>query len=604
MALDPALVKEAPEKPGVYLFKDEKGEVLYVGKAKNIKKRLQNYLRLEAVNTKTRVLISKTKKIETIVARSEKEALLLEANLIKRYRPRYNILLRDDKAYPLLRISMEDPFPGIRIVRKKRKDKALYFGPYPSAGAVRKTLKFLGRLFPLRRCSLAEFKRREKPCLYHQIGRCPAPCVGKISPEEYQRLVEGMVLFLRGKGDKLVRGLKREMKEASEKLEFERAAVLRDRIRAIEKTIEAQMVALNEEKDLDIFYVVREKDKVSGTILFVRAGALIGKKTFHLSRAHEDEAALYSSLLTQFYDENKYIPQEILLPVEPESQKIIEEWLTELAGHRVQIKVPQRGRKKSLLVLARKNALEALASRIKGERPYAELSEVLAQSLRLPKPPFRVEGVDISNLQGTLPVGAVVSFWEGQPDKTRYRLYHLRTVPQPDDYAMIYETVFRHLRHAQEEGLPDLLLIDGGKGQLQAALTAAEELGLLGKLSFCALAKEREGQGEKIYLPQRKNPLLLVKHNEVLRFLQRVRDEAHRFAVSAHRRRRRTTTLRSVLDEIPGVGPKRKKTLLQYFEGLEGIKKAPLEEIASLPGFNRKVAQEVKRFLESKDEHL
>jgi len=599
MPLEPALIQGAPEAPGVYLFKNDKGEVLYVGKAKNLRKRLQSYVRAEGEPPKTRVLTSKTKQIETIVARSEKEALLLEANLIKRYRPRYNVLLRDDKAYPLLRISVHETFPGINVVRRKRKDKALYFGPYPSAGAVRKTLKFLGRLFPLRRCSNAEFRRKEKPCLYHQIGRCPAPCVGKVSPEEYRRLVEGVILFLKGRGDRVVKALRKEMEAAAERLEFERAAVLRDRMRALEKVIEAQSVALNEEKDLDVFYVVRQGDKASGAVLFVRSGALIGKKAFHLSRVSENEGTIYGSLLAQFYDEGKYIPEEVLLPVEPEDKEVLEEWLGELAGRRVWLKVPQRGAKRVLLDLARKNALEALAARIKGERPYEELAETMAQVLRLPRLPRRVEGVDISNLQGALPVGAVVSFLDGSPDKSRYRRYHPRTVSQPDDYAMMYETVLRHLRHAQEDGLPDLLLIDGGKGQLQAALTAAEELGLLGELGFVALAKEREDEGEKVYLPGRKNPLSLAQRSEVLRFLQRVRDEAHRFAVSTHRKRRRAQTLRSILDEIPGVGPKRRKALLRHFGSLEEIKKASLEEVASLPGFNRKVAQEVKRFLEA-----
>ncbi len=600
MPLESSLVKDAPEKPGVYLFKDERGEVLYVGKAKNLRKRLQSYLREDLSNTKTRVLTARTVQVETIVARSEKEALILEANLIKRYRPRYNVILRDDKAYPLLRLSIHEKFPAITVVRRKRKDRALYFGPYPSAGAVRQTLKFLARLFPLRRCSNAEFKRRERPCLYYEIGRCPAPCVGRISPEEYRRLVEGAILFLRGRTDRILRNLRQEMEEAAERLEFERAAVLRDRIKAIEKTVEAQAVTLNEEKDLDVFALARERDKVSGAVLFVRSGALIGRKTFHLSRPNEGEAALYASLLSQFYDEGKFIPEEILLPVEPEEREVLEEWLSELAEKKVTIRVPRRGAKKELLEIAKRNALEALAARLKGERPYEELAEEMVSVLRLPRLPRRVEGVDISNLQGTLPVGAVVSFLDGTPDKERYRRYHPRTVPQPDDYAMMYETVRRHLSHAQEEGtLPDLLLIDGGKGQLQAALTAAEELGLAGEIGFCALAKEREDEGEKVYLPGRKNPLSLQRHSQVLRFLQRVRDEAHRFAVSSHRKRRQKAALRSRLEEIPGIGPKRRKTLLEHFGSLENIRQASVEEIARLPGFNRPLAQKVKEFVEA-----
>ncbi len=603
MPLEPSLIKDAPESPGVYLFKDEKGEVLYVGKAKNLRKRLQSYLREDLASTKTRVLTARTACVETIVARSEKEALILEANLIKRHRPRYNVILRDDKAYPLLRLSVQEKFPSLTVVRRKRRDRALYFGPYPSAGAVRQTLKFLARLFPLRRCSNAEFRRRERPCLYYEIGRCPAPCMGRISPEEYRQLVEGAVLFLRGRTDRILRNLRQEMEEAAEQLEFERAAVLRDRIRAIEKTVEAQAVTLNEEKDLDVFAIARERDKVSGAVLFVRSGALIGRKTFHLSRPNEGEAALYASLLSQFYDEGKFIPEEILLPAEPEGREILEEWLSELAERKVAIRVPRRGAKKELLEIAKRNALEALAARLKGERPYEELAEEMAAVLRLPRLPRRVEGVDISNLQGTLPVGAVVSFLDGSPDKDRYRRYHPRTVHQPDDYAMMYETVLRHLSRAQEsDSLPDLLLIDGGKGQLQAALTAAEELGLAGELGFCALAKEREDEGEKVYLPGRKNPLSLQRHSQVLRFLQRVRDEAHRFAVSSHRRRRKRLAFQSLFDEIPGIGPKRKKVLLENFASAEDIRRASVDEIAGLPGFNRRIARQLKEFLEAANE--
>ncbi len=592
-------IKKAPETPGVYLFKGEKGEVLYVGKAKNLRKRLASYLRPD-LPSKTHVLLSKTKNLETIVTRSEKEALVLEANLIKKHRPRYNVILRDDKAYPLLRLSLHEEFPGLKVVRRKRKDKALYFGPYPSAGAVRQTLKFLGKIFPIRRCSTSEMKRRERPCLYYQIGRCPAPCVGLITPEEYRKIVNGAVAFLRGKAQDVLRDLKRQMEEAAERLEFERAANLRDRYFALQKTLEAQAVTLNEEKDLDVLALARERDKVCGAVLFVRSGALLGKKSFHLSnlKGEEPEETLYATLLEQFYEEGKYIPEEVLLPKVPENRELLEEWLSELSGRKVYIKIPKHGPKKDLLEMAIKNAREALAARLAGERPYEELAEEMTQRLRLKRVPRRVEAVDISNIQGELAVGAVVSFWDGAPDKNRYRRYHIKSISGPDDYAMIYETVARHLKHGLEEHLADLLLIDGGKGQLQAALAAAEELGLLGKIDFVSLAKEQKTEGEKIYLPGRKNPLKLAKHSEILRFLQRVRDEAHRFALTSHRKRRQKTTLKSLLDEIPGIGPKRRQMLLKHFGNLEEIAKAPLDEIAKLPGFNSKVARNVKEYLQ------
>ncbi len=599
MPLSPEFIKEAPEAPGVYLFKGEKGEILYVGKAKNLKKRLSNYLRQDFSQTpKTRALLAKAAEVEIIVARSEKEALLLEANLIKKYRPRYNVILRDDKAYPLLRISLHEKFPGIKVVRRRRKDKALYFGPYPSAGAVRETLRFLGRIFPLRRCSMAEFKRRERPCLYYQIRRCPAPCVGKISEEEYRQIVNGAIMFLRGKAGPLLKRLRAEMEACAERLEFERAAVLRDRIRAIEKTLEAQVVALPEERDLDVFAIAIQGEKISGCVLFVRSGALIGKKNFHLSRADLDEPALFSLLLRQFYDEGKYIPDEILLPREPEDQEFLSEWLSELAGKKVEIKIPKRGARRNLMEMAKKNALEALAARLKGERPYEELAEEMTTRLRLPRVPRRVEGIDISNIKGKIPVGVTISFLDGAPDKGAYRRYHIKGVSQPNDYAMMFEVLRRRLtRGVEENNLPDLLVIDGGKGQLQMALTVLEELGLRGEIGVCAIAKEREKEGDKIYIPGRKNPVNLARHHEILRFLQRVRDEAHRFAVTFHRRTRSKRALVSSLDQIPGVGPKRRQTLLRYFGDLEAIKKASIEEIARLPGLNRKVAQEIKKYL-------
>ncbi|OAG28481.1 excinuclease ABC subunit UvrC [Thermodesulfatator autotrophicus] len=595
--LDQELIQKAPTEPGVYLFKTSKGEVLYVGKAKNLRKRLQSYLR-SSESYKTRVLLAKTEELETIVTRSEKEALVLEANLIKKYRPRYNVILRDDKAYPLLRLSLKDKFPRLSVVRRRRKDNALYFGPYPSAGAVRQTLKFLSRFFPLRRCSNAEFNRRERPCLYYQIGRCKAPCVGLISPEDYQKIVEGAVAFLKGRANELLKTLYQEMEKAAENLEFEKAAVLRDRILAIERTLEAQAVNLPRDEDLDVFTLASQGDKISGAVLFIRSGVLLGKKTFNLSRLNTEKEELYASLIQQFYDEGKYIPHEILLPCEPADRELIEEWLTELAEHKVIIKVPKRGPKKELLEMAGKNAREALAARLAGERPYEELAEKLALALRLKKAPLRVEGVDISNIQGELPVGVVVSFWEGQEDKNYYRRYHIKSVKGPDDYTMIYETVLRHLnRRLAEKDLPDLMLIDGGKGQLQAALAAAEELGLLKEVDFCALAKEREREGEKIYIPNRKNPLKLARQAEVLRFLQRIRDEAHRFALSSHRKRRKKIAFESLLDQIPGVGPKRKKRLLEHFGSIERIKEANIDEIANLPGFNLKVAQKIKQVL-------
>ncbi len=599
MPLKVEIIQKIPEKPGVYLFKDEKGHILYVGKAKNLRKRLASYFRHNGYQSpKTKVLLTKAVNIETILARSEKEALLLEANLIKKYRPRYNVILRDDKAYPLLRISIHEKFPGIKVVRRRRRDKALYFGPYPSASAVRETLRFLGKIFPLRRCSTAEFRRRERPCLYYQIGRCLAPCVGKISEDEYRQIVNGAVMFLRGKADTLIEKLRQEMEACAQRLEFERAAVLRDRIKAIEKTLEAQVVALDEECDIDVFALAREGEKIAGTILFLRSGLLIGKKNFYLSRSEIEEPVLFSLILRQFYDEGKYIPDEILLPVEPEDKEILIEWLSELGSKHVHIKVSKQGSRKMLLDIAYQNAIQALFARLKGEHPYEKLAEEMFIRLRLPRVPYRVEGVDISNIQGQIPVGAIVSFLEGEPNKKAYRRYHIKTVSQPNDYAMMFEVLHRRLiRGVREDDLPDLLVIDGGKGQLQVAIEVLEELSLKNKIGVCAIAKEKDREGDKVYIPGRKNPLSLAKHTEILRFLQRVRDEAHRFAITFHRQTRSKKMFTSILDKIPGIGLKRRQVLLKYFGDLETLKKASIQEIACLPGMNRKVAEQVKEYL-------
>ncbi len=595
MVLDPEKLRQIPEAPGVYLFKDARGEILYVGKAKNLKRRLASYL--SPTTSKVYYLLKRASHLETLVTRNEKEALILEANLIKKHRPRYNVLLRDDKAYPLIRLSLRDDFPRLMVVRRKRKgDQALYFGPYPSAGAVKATLKILTRFFPLRRCSNAEMRRRTRPCLYHQIGRCPAPCVGLITPEKYQKLVEAAIAFLEGRNEALLQKLREEMEAAAEKLDFERAALIRDRLRALEKILETQAVVLPEEKDLDVFALASQKDLLSGAVLFVRKGKLLGHKTFHVRGPKEED--LWGEILKQFYDEGKLLPERVVLPKLPQDKELIEEWLSDLRGAPVKLVLPE-GKERDLYETARRNAEEALRARLRGERSWDELAEELQKILKLPIPPRRVEAVDLSSLQGRAPVGAIVAFYEGEPFPEGYRRYHIRTLHnRPDDYAMLYEVLTRRLKRGLEENdLPDLLVIDGGKGHLETGCRVVEELGLTGRLGLCALAKEREKEGEKLYLPGRKNPLRLSRHGEVLRFLMRLRDEAHRFVLTFHRKTREKEGLASFLDNIPGIGPKRKRILLQHFSSPEEILRAGEETLARLPGFNRRVARELRRHL-------
>ncbi|WP_255592402.1 excinuclease ABC subunit UvrC [Thermosulfurimonas sp. F29] len=597
MELSPENLREIPEAPGVYLFIDSRGTVLYVGKAKNLRRRLASYL--TPATPKTRNLLARAERLETILTRNEKEALILEANLIKKHRPRYNVLLRDDKAYPLIRISLGERFPRLTVVRRRRRgDRALYFGPYPSAGAVRETVKVLTRFFPLRRCSNAEMHRRTRPCLYYQIGKCPGPCAGLITPEEYRRIVEKAVAFLEGRSQELLEKLSREMEAAAEKLEFERAALLRDRLRALSRILEAQAAVLPEEKDLDVFALARKGDRVSGAVLFVRRGKLLGHKIFHLRGTPEEDP--WEDVLAQFYDEGKLLPEMVVLPELPGERAVLEEWLSELRGGPVRLVSAEEVSFKDLYEIARRNAEEALRSRLRGERTWEELAEELAGVLKLPVIPQRVEAVDLSSLQGAAPVGAIVAFFEGEPDRNRYRRYHIRTVSgTPDDYAMLREVLTRRLRRGLEENdLPDLLVIDGGRGHLETARTVVEELGLSERIGLCSIAKEREDEGEKVYLPGRKNPLRLSGHGEVLRFLMRIRDEAHRFVLSFHRKTREKEALASFLDGIPGIGPKRKKVLLSRFSSPEEILSAGVSGIARLPGFNRTAAETLIRHLQ------
>ncbi len=597
MELSQELIKALPDSPGVYLFKDQRGEVLYVGKAKNLKKRLSSYL--IPSTPKVRALLERSESLETIVTKNEKEALILEANLIKKHRPKYNVVLRDDKAYPLIRISTSDRFPRVSVVRRKRKgDRALYFGPYPSARAVRETLKLLTKFFPLRRCSNAELKRRVRPCLYYEIGKCLAPCTGRVSEKAYGRVVEGAIRFLEGDADALVRKLWKEMEEASERLEFERAAVIRDRIRAIEKVLEAQAAVLPYEVDADVFAVAEEKGRASGTVLFVRRGKLLGRKGFYLKG--DSEEGLWESVLKQFYDEGKLVPELVVLPELPEEKGLLEEWLSEMRGGKVSI-VEAKGEFSGLYETALKNAREGLKQLLRGEKLWDELAEELAAVLRLPVVPRWVEAVDLSSLYGSSPVGAVVAFFEGEPEKSRYRKYHIRSVADiPDDYAMLYEVLSRRFKRGlEEENLPDLVVVDGGKGHLETARRVLEEYGLVGRVGLCSIAKDRSSETDKIYIPGRKNPLRLNRHSEVYRFLVRVRDEVHRFVLSFHRDSREKEALSSFLDSIPQIGPKRKKELLKNFSTPEEVLSAGEEKIASLPGFNSSVARTLIEHLSS-----
>jgi len=590
-------LKEIPESPGVYLFKGGRGEVLYVGKAKNLKNRLSYYVKGLLLSPKIQRLVETTESLEYFLTRTEKEALLLEASLIKKYRPKYNVLLKDDKNYPLLRIGLQEEYPALQIVRRrKRGDKALYFGPFTSARGLREVLKLLSNLFPLRKCSLAEMKRRKNPCIYYQIKKCLAPCVHPIPKEEYQKLVQGIIEFFQGGGKKLAEKIREEIERLAENLEFERAAFLRDRLKDLEIILEKQAVVLQEALDLDFWFTQKTEAKEYFIVLFIRHGYLYGFQSFGIKNPLE--GSTLKELLVQFYLDGKVIPPKIYLPYELEEKEDLEEVLTENANYKVEILVhPESEEFIVLKQIALKNLKEYVISEKRQEKPwYAGLAEEIKTVLKLSKEPRKIEAIDLSQFYGEAKVGATVCFFEGEPDKSLYRRYHIKEAGR-DDYSMLYEVLYRRLKRGlEEQNLPDLFLIDGGKGHLETALRVVEDLNLK-EVEIRAIAKNEKRQPEKLYIPGRKNPVFLPKHKEVHHFIGRIMEEAHRFAKTFAEKSKTQKNLLGWLDNIRGIGPKRKEVLLSHFKSLEEIIQAPLEKIAKLPGFNLKLAKTLKENL-------
>lgn len=591
-------LEDIPKSPGVYLFKNKRGEVLYVGKAKDLRNRLSYYTKNSFLSPKINHLLSLAEKVEYFLTKNEKEALLLEANLIKKFRPKYNVLLKDDKNYPLLRIPIKEKYPSLQIVRKRKKgDQALYFGPFTSAKGLREILKLLSKTFPLRKCSLAEMKRRKTPCIYYQIKKCLAPCVNPIPEEEYKKLVDGVIEFFQGKGKELIEKLKEEMHRLAENLEFERAAFLRDRIEDLKNILEKQAVVLNTPIDLDLWEYKKENTYEFFIVLFVRYGYLYGFQTFQIKNPL-GEAPAIKDVILQFYLEGKIIPEKIFLPEEIEEKEELESILCEAAGKEIKIlKSSEKEEIKILRELALKNLENFILSERRREKPwYAGLSEELVETLKLSQEPRWIEAIDLSQFYGTARVGAIVCFFEGEPEKSRYRHYHVKSEAK-DDYAMLYEVIYRRLKRGLEENnLPDLILIDGGKGHLETALRAAEDLNIE-TVEFRAVAKNIKRQPEKLYIPGRKNPMFLPRYKEVYHFIGRVMSEAHRFAKTFAEKTKEKETIESILDKIKGIGPKRKEILLKNFKSLKEISQAPLESLANLPGFNLKIAKALKENL-------
>lgn len=591
-------------RPGVYLMKDENGAIIYVGKAKNLKKRLAAYFKsADRMDLKTGVLVRKIAAFETILTETEKEALILESTLIKRHRPRYNVILKDDKRYPSLRIDIKGSFPRLEIVRKPRKDGALYFGPFTSAGAVHQTLKFINKTFKLRKCKDSVFRNRTRPCLNHQIGGCLGPCCLPVSPADYQDIVQEVVWFLRGRTAELLGKIKTEMSVAAENQAFEKAAELRDKLFAIQKTTEQQVAVTTDFKDRDIIGLARSDGVAQITLMPVRNGFLVGSRSYHFSDVLAPDDEMAEAFVRQYYEKTGSIPDEILLPTAIESASLLASWLRERKGRKVALLAPRRGEKARLIKMACRNASDGLAEYIRNQTSQADLLERLQHRLKLTRTPVRIECFDNSNLSGDALVAGMVVFENGRPDKKAYRTFKIRTVTLPDDYAAMAEALARRLKRGKETGaLPDLLMVDGGKGQLNVAVAVTKDLGLAGAFDIVGIAKKDEKAGEtedKIYRPGRANPVLLKGDRDLLYLLQRIRDEAHRFAIGFHRRKRRKQSLGSALDAVPGIGPNRKKALLDHLGGIQKVRAATAEELAAVPGISKRLAAEIRAALSS-----
>jgi len=606
-----------PDKPGVYLFYGSEGEVIYVGKAASLKNRVRSYFR-SSQNHSPKVLsmVKSVEDLEYIVTDNEVEALILEFNLIKKYRPKYNVMFRDDKSYPYLKITLNEEWPGIEITRNVVQDGSRYFGPYTSAGALHETLRLLRRLFPIRTCRGSSYKKRERPCLNAHIKRCLAPCSGRVDAEKYREMINELILFLEGKQESLISRLEEKMLKASENLEFEKAAEIRDQIRSIKAVLEKQKIVSPGGEDQDVIAMAKGKDETCVQVFFVREGKLIGREHFFLDGTEGmPEEEIMSVFLKQYYSRATEIPHTVLLSHNTEDKEVIEKWLKEKRGKKVTLKVPLRGPKKDLVEMVAQNALMELKEHEREQsKKIAETEEALLQLkeyLDLNQLPLRIEGYDVSNISGTNNVGVMVVFENGVPQKRHYRRFKINSTSGPDDYQSMRELIYRRFKRAESaeksgteiagEGdigfstLPDLVVIDGGKGQLKSAREVMRSLGVEDIPTF-ALAKKRE----ELFKEGRKDPYILPRNSQALFLLQRIRDEAHRFAVTYHRRLRGKQMSRSVLDEVPGIGPKRKKALLRKYGSVEGIRKASVEELAQVEGMNKSAAEKLLEYLGGK----
>ncbi len=603
-------LKLLPTNPGVYLMKNEAGEILYIGKALNLRNRVRSYFQNgRGLSAKVAVLVGQIEDFEYIVTDSEVEALILESNLIKEHAPRYNVRLKDDKNYPYIKVSMEETFPRVLLVRRRLADGGRYFGPYTSAGAVRDTLDLLRKLFPVRTCrKRIEPGQQDRPCLNFHIGRCLAPCASLIDAAAYREIIDEVCVFLEGRHDALIPDLEVKMNQAAGALEFERAARIRDQLQSLRQIVEKQKIVASHAEDQDVLGYARAGDLACVHVFFVRGGKLIGRDHFLLDCSpEEDGEAVLAAFVQQYYSKASFVPREILLSQAVDDGDVLENWLGTLRGSRVYLRTPQRGAKKHLVNMVTENAQIVLDEiRSKEERRQREvemgLSE-LQEALDLPAAPRRIEAYDISNTQGNQVVASMVVFVDGMPANDQYRRFRIRTVEGgPDDYQAMQEVLRRRFSRGLREkageiagssfsDFPDVVLVDGGKGQLSSALEVRDELAV--DVPFVGLAK----QFEELYREGQQYPVLLPRESQGLFMLQRIRDEAHRFAITYHRQLRGRAAQGSVLDDIPGVGSQRKKALIKYFGSVKRIREAEIEELVKVDGVSRGVAEEIYRHL-------
>ena len=600
-------LKQLPPSPGVYLMRDASRDVLYVGKAANLRHRVKSYFGTrQKLSLKLQRMVPQVSDFDFFVTSSEQEALLLELNLIKQYRPRYNVRLKDDKTFPYLKIDLNNDWPAVYVTRRWEEDGGRYFGPFASARSVRQTLKVIKGLFPFRSCTKLIKGFDSRACLEYYIRDCVGPCIGAVTRAEYAEIIKQVVLFLEGKQETVVQELENKMEKAAKALNFEQAALLRDQIKAVEQVIEGQRIAMTVKGEQDVIAFAGDKDQACVQVFFIRHDKLIGRDSFALQGTRsEDPQQIMASFIKQFYGSSPYLPPLLLLQYPVEDKTVIEKWLQSRRGGKVHIQVPQRGGKKQLVKIVAENAEQGLEQlKIKQQGPPTELKTALAeieQELQLNRPPLRIEGYDISDIQGTAAVGSMVVFDNGRPKPSLYRRFRIKTVSGADDYAMLREVLRRRFKRSLESDvsaptswviIPDFILIDGGRGQLNAALTVMRDAGV-GSIPIVSLAKENE----EIFVPGKTQPIVLPRSSPGLQLLQRLRDEAHRFALGYHQKIHKKETFVSALDIIPGIGPKYKRSLLNQFGSVRAIQEASADELVATGKISRSLAERIKEYL-------